>query len=689
MSNLGKVYNRELNCCFPLHLEAYETQGDSIVLDIINRTKQHIDGIDILYNENQYHFTPDTDQFYVTLTLDHAFSYLGDVPKIASCVIAGKSYLFSDKDEPLFLQKAKSVYFLGIERHLYREKMAKILGFPKTDILYLAQDFGEYWNCVCGRTNLRAAVECPDCHLQKEKLFSVPVSVGDEALRTDDFKKANYGILLWLSVFFGLNIIIQMFGGDLFFENFTKNSFFGVTNRFLIPMAMILLSVGIIAASNQYRRDLILIQEGIRISSLLYLNAIMAVFPVLTAYNFLILVSYDLIFLIAFIYLHVKKLGHLYYDLPAAFTLILLFTSLFQLRIYSRYDLKIYDDGLFLTVRTDERDYSVPEMINRIPVSEVYFPIEYSFPMENLTVSRNLKRFQINSTAVLPALKTVSVKEENTVFEVRNNVLYQKGIIRLVPVAVREIVINEPVVPERALENCINLEKVTIGSNVEIIKTGAFSNCRNLKTVEFAADGKLRTIEARAFAGCFSLKSIAIPDTVTKMGIGVLANATSLESLTIPFLGEERETSDLLSESSDVLVFIFGDATYLHYQVIPQTLKTITVTDITMIHNVTFYHAQSVEAIYLPETLSAMGKSSFSGCTSLKQFTVPDGVTVLQENVFADTVNLTSIVIPASVIRIEANAFLNSGLTSVTYLGNPEALEIDPVGNATLITLLK
>ena len=108
-----------------------------------------------------------------------------------------------------------------------------------------------------------------------------------------------------------------------------------------------------------------------------------------------------------------------------------------------------------------------------------------------------------------------------------------------------------------ALAGCQELESVTTPQGVKRIGTCAFSGCKKLKSVEIPSsvigidwcafyrcnalaavnipsDSDLKSLENGAFAECFALKSIALPDGVTSIARHAFLRCFNLKSLTIP-----------------------------------------------------------------------------------------------------------------------------------------------------------
>ena len=75
--------------------------------------------------------------------------------------------------------------------------------------------------------------------------------------------------------------------------------------------------------------------------------------------------------------------------------------------------------------------------------------------------------------------------------------------------------------------------------------------------------------------------------------------------------------------------------------------------------------------VVIPNTITSIGMSAFSGCSNLDNITIPGGVTSIENSTFSGCTSLIHITIPNSVTRIENNAFSGcAGLTNIDFLPN-------------------
>lgn len=195
------------------------------------------------------------------------------------------------------------------------------------------------------------------------------------------------------------------------------------------------------------------------------------------------------------------------------------------------------------------------------------------------------------------------------------------------------------------------------------------------------------TIAPNALKDKNKIKEAVIPNSVARIGEGAFSGCSSLESITIPFVGAKSGVT-----SSDTYQapfgYIFGTSSYTggtattqrYYGsstssttsttfYIPSSLKSVTVTGGNILYGA-FSGCAGLTSITIPDSVTSIGAYAFDACEGLTNITIPDRVTSIGNGAFRDCTGLTSVTIPNSVTNIGFSAFWNcKGLTSVT-IGN-------------------
>ena len=222
---------------------------------------------------------------------------------------------------------------------------------------------------------------------------------------------------------------------------------------------------------------------------------------------------------------------------------------------------------------------------------------------------------------------------------------------------------------DRAFENRTDLRTVMIPDSVTRINIGAFSGCINLANITLSK--KIEKIGENAFYNCDSLQSVEIPKCLNDV-------YARYDSIDIPN-GVFNECSNLktiiFEEGSTVIAdALFRGCDGLESVTIPNTvtqiygyafadcrnLKNINISDsVTVLGENVFQNDTSITEINLPDSITALGRGAFSGCNRLKSIVIPDSATNIGISAFSECKNLESVTLSKGLEKIGENAFYN------------------------------
>lgn len=163
------------------------------------------------------------------------------------------------------------------------------------------------------------------------------------------------------------------------------------------------------------------------------------------------------------------------------------------------------------------------------------------------------------------------------------------------------------------------LTQVIWPSSNDTISTGAFENCRNIKTIEIPSE--VRTIGNDAFNWCSGATSITGLDNATSIGTGAFSSCNQL--------------TDIVWSKN-----------------------------VTKISNSAFANCLKLTSITIPDYVTEIGASAFEGCTGVSgTLTIPDNVVKIGSSAFYNcqgtSAGITKVVVGAGVTSIEDSAFYN------------------------------
>ena len=180
------------------------------------------------------------------------------------------------------------------------------------------------------------------------------------------------------------------------------------------------------------------------------------------------------------------------------------------------------------------------------------------------------------------------------------------------------------------------LTNITIANSVTFIGDGAFSSCA---TRSVTLPNNLTQIGTKAFSNCLDLLEIVIPRSVGYIGAGAFSYCTQLAGIQV-------------AEDNPYYCSVDG--------VLFDKSKT----------TLMLYPAGKIGRYTVPDGVTCICDSAFSGCTGLSDVTLPRSVTRIGNQAFSGCTGLIRITIPGSVTSIGSNAFAGcSGMQAAFFQG--------------------
>lgn len=227
-----------------------------------------------------------------------------------------------------------------------------------------------------------------------------------------------------------------------------------------------------------------------------------------------------------------------------------------------------------------------------------------------------------------------------------------------------------------AFKGCSALENLDLStSNIENIKSYAFSDCTSLTSVKFPSS--LRQIYGNAFSKTPALQAVTFNDGLDGIGSSAFSDS-GLKTVTLPnsltYLGDYA-----FSNCKDLASISIGTGiTEIPYKCFTgcNALTSVDLPEhVTSIGGGAYSYCNGLVSITLPSSIQAVGASAFASCSNLEEVVIPDNVTTLGEKAFQYDKKLKHVQIGKGVATLEKDLFnsceslssveLSEGLTAV------------------------
>lgn len=190
-------------------------------------------------------------------------------------------------------------------------------------------------------------------------------------------------------------------------------------------------------------------------------------------------------------------------------------------------------------------------------------------------------------------------------------------------------------------------------------------------------------IGSYAFADCFTLVSIQLPDTITSIGNNAFERCSSLESINLPpSLQHLGNSSFAACTNLKSITFPEGMPPPEDSAFVGSGLTSVVIPNsFTYISSGLFASCHNLSQVSILSTTTEIRSHAFSSCTSLQSITIPNGVTTIGESAFSGCTSLTSLRFPPSLNMILRSSFYScSSLSSIEVdSNNPSYSSLDGV----------
>lgn len=242
-----------------------------------------------------------------------------------------------------------------------------------------------------------------------------------------------------------------------------------------------------------------------------------------------------------------------------------------------------------------------------------------------------------------------------------------------------------------AFNGCSGLTGIDIPNSITLIGNYAFRNCTGLLNVSIP--DSVSSIGAYSFYGCSGLSSLTIGKSVTSIGNDAFNSCNNLKELTwnainCPSNGN-MSTSNIEQVTIGLEVVVlpnyFVSGSKISKVTIPNSVTWIGfsafsgcsgLTSIEIPNSVTsigysvFENCSSLTNIELSNSITTINPMTFYGCSKLKSINIPDSVKTIGYLAFKNCSSLMSVNIPSSVTTIGFNAFLYCNVLSKVIISN-------------------
>ena len=223
---------------------------------------------------------------------------------------------------------------------------------------------------------------------------------------------------------------------------------------------------------------------------------------------------------------------------------------------------------------------------------------------------------------------------------------------------------------EEAFAGCTSLKSIEIPESLVSIATEAFMDCESLSEIDLSKNVSI--IGSWAFRGCFSLQYVELSSKIEEI-FNYAFESTGLKEITIPkqvvSIGTETfsdcpnlekfnvdaENENYMSE--DGILFSKDKATLVKFPAKKETIENYEIPSSVRTLETGAFDSCNLISVMIPDTVLEVKSSIFENSQKLENVTLPKDMSNIPSSIFMRCTNLKSIEIPEKVSSIGMYAF--------------------------------
>ncbi len=318
-----------------------------------------------------------------------------------------------------------------------------------------------------------------------------------------------------------------------------------------------------------------------------------------------------------------------YYKLNACFMLFLIYIIMIPLKVDAADSTSKKDEVIYLKSREDIRGCIVDwSSLNSSTVRRVVIPKEVQYVLPDSCYEIDYSRVQGFQpiTPGYPNLVEVEVDPENPYLTAVDGILYSKDL--------------------KVLYYC------------PPGKVGAV-----------VLPDEVEKIDLMAFQGCTEITSITFSDSLKQIYYGAFGNNSKLNKLIV----SSNNTNFMIK--SNVLFSKDGEILYLYPQGVKDTYYYVPY-GVRRIHPGAFIGNQTLNSVYIPETVDSIGIEAFKGCSNLIKVKLCEGLQNIEAGAFLYCSKLKELTFPKGLLYVYQDAI--KGCNNLLSIVLPESIQEAP-----------